>query len=95
MGSVEQAGRHWQACAVGVGAGQRTRFHCVGDGARWIVAQVKEQFGTNAKFLVDFYHLSEYLAAAATAIAGQPAKRCLGGAAASADESQPERRGVG
>lgn len=77
LGSVEQAGRHWKACVAGAGAGQHTRLHCVGDGARWIVAQVREQFGARATFLVDFYHLSEYLAAAGAAIAGSGAKSWL------------------
>ena len=77
MGSVEQAGRHWKACVAEAGAGQRTRLHGVGDGARWIVGQVREQFGERATFLVDFYHLSEYLGAAAQAIAGHGAKSWL------------------
>lgn len=77
MGSVESAGRLWRACVAASGAGQTTRLHCVGDGARWIVSQVKEQFGEQATFLVDFYHLSEYLGAAAQAIAGRGAKSWL------------------
>lgn len=78
MGSVEQAGRQWKACVAEAGAGHNTHLHCVGDGARWIVGQVREQFGAQATFLVDFYHLSEYLGAAATAIKGQAAKSWLG-----------------
>jgi hypothetical protein len=78
MGSVESAGRHWKACVAAAGGGHRTRLHCVGDGARWIVAQVKEQFGARATFLVDFYHLSEYLGAAAAAIAGSGSLSWLG-----------------
>ncbi len=77
LGSVESAGRMWKACVAGAGAGHTTRFHCVGDGARWIVAQVKEQFGAQATFLVDFYHLSRYLGEAARAITGHGAKRWL------------------
>lgn len=77
MGSVERAGRVWKACVAEAGAGDNTRLHCVGDGARWIVSQVKEQFGSQATFLVDFYHLSEYLGAASQAIAGQGAKSWL------------------
>jgi len=77
MGSVESAGRVWKACVAAAGAGQRTRLHCVGDGARWIVSQVKEQFGEQTTFLVDFYHLSEYLGGAAQAIAGSGARSWL------------------
>ena len=37
----------------------------VGDGAEWIRTLFQEQFGAQGKYLVDFYHVSEYLAAAA------------------------------
>jgi hypothetical protein len=77
LGSVESAGRVWKSCVAAAGAGQKTRLHCVGDGARWIVAQVEEQFGSQATFLVDFYHLSEYLGAAAASIAGAGAQSWL------------------
>jgi hypothetical protein len=43
--------------------------HGVGDGASWIVEQFQEQFGSQGRYLVDFYHASEYLAAAAQRIA--------------------------
>jgi hypothetical protein len=43
------------------GMGEQTRIHGVGDGAPWI----EEQFGANHSFLIDFYHVGEYLAAAA------------------------------
>jgi hypothetical protein len=36
----------------------------VADGAPWIATQVEARFGNQANFLVDFYHVSEYLAAA-------------------------------
>ena len=32
--------------------------------AKWIQLQVKKIFGKNSQYLVDFYHLCEYLAAA-------------------------------
>jgi hypothetical protein len=77
MGGVESAGRLWKRCVAEAGAGQKTHLHCVADGARWIVSQVREQFGSQATFLVDFYHLSEYLGAAASAIAGASARSWL------------------
>jgi hypothetical protein len=40
----------------------------VADGAPWIVPQVEERFGNQAKFLVDFYHVSEYLSAASESL---------------------------
>jgi hypothetical protein len=70
FGSVEQAARQWKSCVIRAGGGKQTSVHCVSDGARWIANQAKEQFGTKLRFLVDFYHLSEYLSAAGKAIAG-------------------------
>jgi hypothetical protein len=64
MGDVEQAGRQLVRCVADAGGGRSTKVHCVADGATWIVAQVEERFGNQANFLVDFYHVSEYLAAA-------------------------------
>jgi len=64
MGDVEQAGRQLVACVSEAGAGKSTKLHCVADGAPWIVKQVEERFENQATFLVDFYHVSEYLAAA-------------------------------
>jgi hypothetical protein len=64
MGEVGQAGLQLVGCVAEAGGGKSTKLHCVADGAPWIVAQVKERFAGQAKFLVDFYHVSEYLAAA-------------------------------
>lgn len=64
MGDVEQTGLQLVGCVAEAGGGKSTKLHCVADGAPWIVAQVEERFGDQANFLVDFYHVSEYLAAA-------------------------------
>lgn len=77
LGSVERAGAVWRRVAVEAGAGQRTHLHCVGDGASWIVGQVVAQFGAQASYLVDFYHVSEYLATAARCIAGAESRAWL------------------
>jgi len=37
----------------------------VGDGALWIVEQVEDKLGRQVTYLIDFYHLYEYLAEAA------------------------------
>lgn len=63
--SVEQTGRKWGHCAREAGWGLNTSIHAVSDGACWIQLQSRETFGDQASFLVDFYHLSEYLAEAA------------------------------
>lgn len=64
-GGTEQAGQHLHHCACLAGFGRTTDIHGVGDGAVWIAEQVEQQFGNQATYLVDFYHLSEYLAEAA------------------------------
>jgi hypothetical protein len=67
-GGVETAGRQLFACAVRSGFGVTSKVHAVGDGAPWIVGQVEQRFGTQAGYLIDFYHVCEYLHAAAKAI---------------------------
>lgn len=64
MGDVQQAGSQLVGCVAEAGGGKSTKVHCVADGAPWIVTQVEERFAEKANFLVDFYHVSEYLAAA-------------------------------
>jgi Uncharacterised protein family (UPF0236) len=70
--SVEVAGQQLLTCTARAGAGQESRIHCVGDGAGWIVRQVEERFGGRANYLIDFYHVSEYLAKAAETITRTP-----------------------
>ena len=68
-GGAEVAGRQLLACAVRAGFGANSRVHAVGDGAPWIVGQVEEQFGLQGSYLIDLYHVCEYLSAAAKTIA--------------------------
>jgi len=74
-GGVEEAGRQLLACAVRAGFGANSRVHAVGDGAPWIVGQVEAQFGDQGRYLIDFYHVCEYLAGAAETIAPAAAAR--------------------
>lgn len=69
LGDFEQAGEVWADCAIKAGAGKQTHLHCLGDGARWISAQAEERFGDQASYLCDFYHVSDYVAAAGQVIA--------------------------
>ena len=62
---VDEAGNRWGHCAREAGWSQEGRIHVVADGAEWIAIQSREVFGDQADLLVDFYHVSEYLAAAA------------------------------
>ena len=64
-GSVDDAGQALLNCAVAAGFGTQTQLHGVGDGAFWIAEQFKDKFGLQASYLVDFYHICDYLAAAA------------------------------
>lgn len=73
LGDFEQAGAMWADCVIKAGAGAKTQLHCLGDGARWIAGQVKERFGAQATYLCEFYHVSDYVAAAGEAIAGAQA----------------------
>jgi hypothetical protein len=65
MGDVERAGSLLYRAALRVGLGTKTKIHGLGDGAKWIEDQMKRVFCKNVKYLVDFYHVSEYLAEAA------------------------------
>jgi hypothetical protein len=77
LGSVAQTGRLWRDTAQAAGLGERTQVHGVGDGAEWILTQFQEQFGAQGKYLVDFYHVSEYLASAAAVICPKHPPRWL------------------
>jgi Uncharacterised protein family (UPF0236) len=67
-GGVEIAGRQLFECAVRAGFGANSHVHAVGDGAPWIVGQVEQRFGVQGAYLIDFYHVCEYLGEAAKAI---------------------------
>jgi Uncharacterised protein family (UPF0236) len=62
---VEASGQALRACAVAAGLGLNTQVHGLGDGAPWIAEQFTATFGAQASYLVDFYHVCDYLAAAA------------------------------
>lgn len=65
QGRTEESGRQFQQCAARAGFGRDSELHAVGDGAPWIADQVEFQFAAQGHYLVDFYHVDEYLAAAA------------------------------
>lgn len=77
MGKAEAAGRMWKACVVESGGGMETELHCLGDGAKWIEIQMKKRLGEKARYLVDFYHLSDYLAEAGEALKGKEGEKWL------------------
>ena len=65
------AGLMWRQTAERGGLTEHTPVHALADGAPWIVEQCDRQFGDRATFLVDFHHVSDYLAAAAVPCAGK------------------------
>jgi len=68
-GSVDDAGEKLADAVKSAGEGEKTKIHCLGDGATWVADQVDKKFGSKATFTLDFYHVSEYLAQAATCCA--------------------------
>jgi hypothetical protein len=71
--SVEAIGRAWGHCAKQAQWGLNTQVHVVADGAPWIYQQSREVFGEKQHFLLDYYHVGQYLAqAAATCRAERP-----------------------
>jgi hypothetical protein len=81
FGSVNLAGMLWREVACAAGLGEETYVHGLGDGAPWIVSTFVDQFGTgqdsHAAYTIDFHHVSDYLAAAAQAVASQSNKDWL------------------
>lgn len=75
LGSAETASWLWRATAQSAGLGDQTQVHGVGDGAPWIMDKFQENFGERGRYLLDFYHVSEYLAAAAQVIKPKNPKR--------------------
>ena len=90
LGGPAQAGKLFVDSLIRVGGGQRTQLHCVGDGAPWIANQLKQRLGAQAHYLIDFYHLSEYLSGAAAVVAGPHKREWL-----SAQQERMKANGVG
>ncbi|MBS1789628.1 MAG: UPF0236 family protein [Acidobacteria bacterium] len=69
LAEVEAVGDRWLDCVARAGAGAETRIHSLGDCAAWIADQAERCFGERGSYLLNFYHVSEYLSAAAERIA--------------------------
>lgn len=65
---VDQVGKLWAECAKTAGRGLNTQIHGLGDGATWIQKQAQTYLQPK-RYLVDFYHICEYLADAKEACA--------------------------
>ena len=72
---VDEVGKNLFDCACRAGFGSGTYLHSVGDGASWIYGQIEKQFGSQGHYLIDFYHLCEYLEGAVAACSGKGRKK--------------------
>ena len=64
LGDAAAAGADLMRLAIAAGFDQRSHVHGPGDGAPWIEDQLEQQFGAQGAYLVDFYHVCDYLTAA-------------------------------
>lgn len=72
QGGVKAAGEEFRHCVMAAGFGADAPLHAIADGASWIAEQIDEHFGTQGHYLVDFYHVCDYLAAAAKGCSSDP-----------------------
>jgi hypothetical protein len=77
LGSTNAAGEQLVASAIRAGVGQQTYVHGVGDGAPWITDQIAQRFGEAGRYVLDFYHLCDYLADASAVCAPENPKAWL------------------
>lgn len=63
LGEVAETGARWSQVVGAAGWALNTRIHVVGDGAPWLALQARERFGTQGRYLLDLYHVCDYLAA--------------------------------
>ena len=62
---VTDTGLRLAQCVRTAGWGLNSQIHGIGDGAPWIAAQVRVQFGAQGRYTLDLYHGCDYLTAAA------------------------------
>jgi hypothetical protein len=62
---VEATGDLWENAVRAAGRGLRTWVHGIGDGAAWIAELCLRRFDPLGSYLLDLYHVCDYLAAAA------------------------------
>lgn len=65
LNDVTEVGLLWAKSAKNAGMGLNSKVHAIGDGAKWIESQAIHAFGAQGSYLIDFFHLCEYLAQAA------------------------------
>ena len=77
FGNVDDTGQRWGHCARQAGWALSSQIHALADGAEWIEKKGREVFGDQWLFTVDFFHLSDYLAAASQSCRPKHPKRWL------------------
>ena len=65
LGDPAATGDLLKQLALASGFNEQSRVHGLGDGAPWIAQQMEQKFGTQGEYLIDFFHLCDYLADAA------------------------------
>jgi hypothetical protein len=66
MDGTDATGDHMLNVAILAGGSSHSTIHCLGDGAPWIADQCDRVYGDQGHYLIDFYHLCDYLYAAAS-----------------------------
>jgi len=66
MDGTDATGDHMLNVAILAGGSSHSTIHCLGDGAPWIADQCDRVYGDQGHYLIDFYHLCDYLSAAAS-----------------------------
>lgn len=77
LGDAAATGADLKRLALAAGLSRQTHVHGLGDGAPWIAEQMEIQFGAMGHYLIDFYHLCDYLAAAAPVCSSSDPARWL------------------
>ena len=62
--NVDDAGYCWAKTAARAGWALNTQLHTIADGAPWIYKQWEQNFSKKGRYLVDLYHVCDYLVAA-------------------------------
>jgi hypothetical protein len=62
----------WSFTAKDAGMGLNSKVHIVADGAPWIYSEAQRAFGKQGSFLIDLYHVLEYLHQAAPSCSENP-----------------------
>jgi hypothetical protein len=72
FGDVRNIAGLWSFTAKDAGMAMHSKVHIVADGADWIHAEGSSAFGHRGSFLIDLYHVLEYLNEAAPACSRNP-----------------------